>query len=347
MARTGINQRAIEKQMRELARGYEKAARKHPIRVPIRTETSAEGGSVAGRPGTEHHPVLSRLLLWLDEQARQHPSLYVDVTRFVEEHHLHGEDPAVLAFELEQNDLVKVARSFGGTPDVHLTDAGRAAIHRLKKLKKDRSARLRYTMNTYLKWLFDTAGTQESVNPSLFLGTTAAYFAGTAISGDEMREALAHLTDLDLVARPTTAPEVVITAEGARCALAGGNVQDYVNQPRSGAVYNNYMPNAKGVIMGDQHNFTQNNTDGVDPTLFAQLAGYVGQVSSTLGMSEADRVELEGVAEDLHEEATSASPAPGRLRQLASQLRDTLLQAGTTIAATMGVQMAEQALATL
>ncbi|MFJ9943005.1 hypothetical protein [Streptomyces erythrochromogenes] len=347
MARNGINQRAIEKQMRELVRGYEKAARKHPIRVPVRTERSAEGVSVAGRPGTEHHPVLSRLLLWLDEQARRNPSLYVDVTRFVDEFCLYGEDPAVLAFELAQDDLVKVARSFGGSPDVHLTDAGRAAIHRLAKLRQDRSTRLRCTMDTFLRWLFDTAGTQESVNPGLFLRTTEAYFAGVGISAEELYEALVHLMDLDLVVCPTTEPDVVITAEGARCALAGGKVQDYVNQPRSGATYNNYMPNAKGVIMGDQKNFTQNNTDGVDPTLFAQFAGYVGQVSSTLGMSEVDRVELERVAQDLHGEATSASPAPGRLRQLASQLRDTLLQAGTTIAATMGVQMAEQALATL
>ncbi|MFF3336898.1 hypothetical protein ACFYWX_46675 [Streptomyces sp. NPDC002888] len=88
-------------------------------------------------------------------------------------------------------------------------------------------------------------------------------------------------------------------------------------------------------------------TDGVDPTLFAQLAGYIGQVSTTLGMSDADRAELERVAQDLHTEATSENPAPGRLRQFATQLKDKLLEAGTTIAATMGAQMADQALAAL
>ncbi|MFE2968058.1 hypothetical protein ACFXKC_31130 [Streptomyces sp. NPDC059340] len=59
------------------------------------------------------------------------------------------------------------------------------------------------------------------------------------------------------------------------------------------------MPNAKGVIIGEQQHFTQNNTDGVDPTLFA------------------------------------------------TQLKDKLLGPGTTIAATMGAQMADQALAAL
>ncbi|QCD60332.1 hypothetical protein [Streptomyces hawaiiensis] len=97
----------------------------------------------------------------------------------------------------------------------------------------------------------------------------------------------------------------------------------------------------------EQQHFTQNNTDGVDATLFVQLAGYVGQISSTLGMPEPERAELERVAQDLHDEATSENPEPGRLRQFTTQLKDKLGEAGTTMAATMGVQMAEQALGAL
>ncbi|MET9648612.1 hypothetical protein ACFZB6_29505 [Streptomyces syringium] len=67
----------------------------------------------------------------------------------------------------------------------------------------------------------------------------------------------------------------------------------------------------------------------------------MGQISGTLGMSEPDRVELERVAQELHAEASSTAPEPGRTRQLAAQLKDKLVDAGTTIAATMGVQMAE------
>ncbi|MFI9781102.1 hypothetical protein ACIHCV_41865 [Streptomyces sp. NPDC051956] len=156
------------------------------------------------------------------------------------------------------------------------------------------------------------------------------------------------MAEHNLVERIDTDPATVaITPQGVSCALAGGSVQDHINQPRPGTTYNNYMPNAKGVIIGEQQHFTQNNTDGVDPTLFAQLAGYIGQVSTTLGMSDADRAELERVAQDLHTEATSENPEPGRLRQFATQLKDKLLEAGTTIAATMGAQMADQALAAL
>ncbi|MGW7213674.1 hypothetical protein [Streptomyces collinus] len=348
MARNSINQRAIEKYLKEIAKGYERAARRNPIRVPIQTEASAEGGALPGRETAEGAPVLSRLLLWLGEQAQLSSGSYVNVTRFVEEQRLDGEDPLVLAFELEKNDLVQVLRAYGGMPHVHLTDAGRAAIHRLKKLRTDRAARLRCTMDAFQRWLFDTAGDQQPADPALFLTSPAAYFAGSAISSDDLHEALAHLVEHKLIELIDTDPATVaITPQGVSCALAGGSVQDHINQPRPGTTYNNYMPNAKGIIIGEQQHFTQTNTDGVDPTLFAQLAGYIGQVSTTLGMPEADRAELERVARDLHTEATSANPEPGRLRQFATQLKDKLLEAGTTIAATMGVQMAEQALAAL
>ncbi|RZE85464.1 hypothetical protein [Streptomyces albidoflavus] len=340
-----INHRAIDKHLKDIAKSYERAAKRNPIRVPIQTEVAGTGGTMPGRDTAEGDPVLARLLMWLGEQARQNPSHYIDVTRFVEEQQLHDEDASVLAFELEQRDLVTVARDLGGTPDVHLTDAGRAAIHRLKKLRQDRAARLRYTMDAFHRWLFDTAGDQKPINPVLFLATPPAYFAGSDITGTELHEALAHLSQHELIEYVETDPiTVAITPQGVSCALAGGSVQDHVNQPRSGTTYNNYMPNAKGLIIGEQQHFTQNNTDGVDPTLFAQLAGYIGQVSSTLGMSDTDRVELERVAQDLHDEATSASPEPGRLRQLATQIKDRLLEAGATIAATQGIQLAEQAL---
>jgi hypothetical protein len=286
--------------------------------------------------------------VWLDDQAQLNPAHYVDVTRFVEEQQMDGEDPSVLAFELEQRDLVKIARKMGGTPDVHLSDAGRVAVSRLKKLQQDRAARLRYTMDAFLRWLFDTAGDQSPTDPSLFLATPSAYFAGAAISGTDLHQALTHLAEPNLIERIDTDPATVaITPEGVSCALSGGTVQDHTNAVRTGTTYNNFLPNAKGVIIGEQQHFTQNNTDGVDPTLFVQLAGYVGQISPTLGMPEPERVELERVAQDLHDEATSDNPKPGRLRQFTTQLKDKLLEASTTMAATMGVQMAEQALGTL
>lgn len=64
-------------------------------------------------------------------------------------------------------------------------------------------------------------------------------------------------------------------------------------------------------------------------------------------MPETDRVELERVARELHDEASSTNPEPGRIRQFAMQVKGMLVEAGATAAAQVGIQMAEQALGTL
>lgn len=45
-----IDQRAIEKHVKDIVKGYERTVRRNPIRVPIQTDASAEGVSMAGRP---------------------------------------------------------------------------------------------------------------------------------------------------------------------------------------------------------------------------------------------------------------------------------------------------------
>jgi hypothetical protein len=116
---------------------------------------------------------------------------------------------------------------------------------------------------------------------------------------------------------------------------------------RDPVVYNTYLPNTQGVIVDEQQNFTQNNSTGIDPRAFIQLAGYVDQVSGALGLDEPDRMELERVTQELHEEATSDAPHVSRLRQLSGPIKDRLLEAGATMAATVGIQMAEQAIGAL
>ncbi|MFJ7201619.1 MULTISPECIES: hypothetical protein [unclassified Streptomyces] len=47
---------------------------------------------------------------------------------------------------------------------------------------------------------------------------------------------------------------IAITTQGVSCALSGGSVQDHTNQQRLGTTYNNFLPNAQGVIIGEQQN---------------------------------------------------------------------------------------------
>lgn len=136
-----IDQRAIEGHVKDITKGYERAALRDPIRVPIQTDATAEGVSMADRDTIEGDPVLARLLLRLDVHAQQHPGTYANVTLFVEEC-LEDGDPTVLAMQLEQLGLVDVVRSFAGSTHVYLTDKGRIAVHQLKNLQKDHAARL-------------------------------------------------------------------------------------------------------------------------------------------------------------------------------------------------------------
>lgn len=170
---------------------------------------------------------------------------------------------------------------------------------------------------------------------------------------DEVDRAAGYLSDKGLIKGTKVMGRkgpvrAEITVEGQDC------VENYNGDPSAqdrqglvGATYNTYLPNAQGVIVGEQQNFTQNNNSGVDPSAFIQLAGYVGQVSATLGMQDPQRVELERVAQELHVEASSEAPEQGRLRNLAGQVKERLTAAGATMAATVGVQMAEQAIASL
>ncbi|GGU10800.1 hypothetical protein GCM10010272_64710 [Streptomyces lateritius] len=323
----------------DMNKSLERAARRNPSRVPVQVEASTADGALARYEPIESSAYLAQVMLWLDAQTSGGAGIGQLEQAF-------PEGPVLLALQLEQRGLVKLLRAASGPMAMHLSDEGRVEVHRLKQLQQDRVARLRYTMDAFLRWLFNTA--ESPTDPSLFLATPTAYFAGAAVSGTDLHQALAYLAEHNLIKRIDTDPATVaITPEGVSCALSGGTVQDHTNAARTGTTYNNFLPNAKGVIIGEQQHFTQNNTDGVDPTLFVQLAGYVGQISPTLGMPEPERVELERVAQDLHDEATSENPEPGRLRQFTTQLKDKLLEAGTTMAAAMGVQMAEQALGAL
>ncbi|MCC9711706.1 hypothetical protein E4N62_44765 [Streptomyces sp. MNU76] len=343
VARNGINRRELNKFTDNLAKetkkSLERAQRRHPARMSAQLDVNVS--AVSGGELTESSGYLARLLLLLDTRSGRGASLAQIEQEF-------QEDLAPLALQLEQRGLVRALRAASGLYAIHLSDEGLVEVHRLKELQKNRAARLRHTMDAFHRWLFDTAGDREPINPVLFLDTPWSFFAGAVITESELDEALGYLSEHQLIEYIENKPvTVAITPQGVSCALAGGSVQDHVNRQRPGATYNNFLPNAQGVIIGEQQNVTQNNTAGIDPSEFIRLAGYVGQISHTLGMPDPDRVELERVARELHDEATSPDPEPGRMRQFATQVKDMLVGAGATAAAQVGIQMAEQALGTI
>ncbi|MFI6530227.1 hypothetical protein [Streptomyces uncialis] len=302
---------------------------------------------------TEYSVLYEPLLEWVYEQADGSLNEQVNLVPFAMEHNLaRGAEYDLLQYAVDKRGL----KAWSGLSHVaaSLTTTGLEQVERRRERRNSPVQRSKATRQALLRWLWtmDHEG-RHLPGVGSFIDTPEAQFEGSPLTADEIDRAAAYLLGKGLIDGIGTDQSrgpvrAYITVKGQDCVENyDADSTAFDRHGRGGTVYNNYMPNAQGVIMGEQQHFTQNNTNGVDPTLFAQLAGYIGQVSTTLGMSDPDRVELERVAQDLHAEATSPNPEPSRLRQLATQLRDKLLEAGTTIAATMGVQMAGQALAVL
>ena len=295
----------------------------------------------------ESSPHLALLLMWLDAHAQQRPAEYVDVTQFVEEQGLPNADASVLAFQLEQRGLVTIARNLADTPDAHLTDDGCVEVHRLKQLQQDHAARHRYAADAFLRWLYETAHDQSPVNPAGFFGTPAAYFAGDALSGEELHRAIARLVQARLAEQiDTDLSTIAITPDGHECVLSGGTVSDHLNRPQAGDSYT--FNDSQGIVAGRGNRVEQTNTFGLDATALHTFADAVQQFTPTLGATPDQQAELIHDAELLSEETASEAPEPGRIR-VAYQRVLTGLRAITTASAGVAlvIQQGEDAYRTV
>jgi hypothetical protein len=331
----GIDRRAIDKFVMDIAKEFERASSKHPLRMSVSAEAAAHGGGWNRGTAIEDSPYVALLLMWLDAYAQQHPAQFVDVTQFVEEQGLPAQDAAVLAFQLEQRGLVTIARNLAGTPDVHLTDDGRVAVHHLKELQQDHAARHRYAADAFLRWLYTAAHDQKPVNPVGFFAVPSAYYAGDGLTGDELHQAIARLNHARLIAGINTdPPTVAITSHGIECVLSGGTVSDYLNRPKAGDNYT--INNSQGFVAGRGNRVEQSNTFGLDTTALRDFAAVVQQFASTFSMTPDQQAELIHDAELLGEETSAEIPEPGRIRAAYQRLL-TGLSAITTASAGLSV----------
>lgn len=301
----------------------------------------------------EFVPLYEPLLEWIYEHSGGNPLGEVDLRDFACEHDLTEDQAWGLLRYSKGKGAVDDRHSTMGRPAANLTPYGTEVMEERRRHRASPVARSRAARRGLLVWLWTQK--DQGVNYPVVakvLEAPESVFEGARLTTDDIDRAAAYLQEKGLIrgigVDESRGPiRAEITAEGQDCVEHFDGDAGAYGRRNSGATYNTYLPNAQGVIVGEQQNFTQNNTAGVDPRAFIQLAGYVGQVSATLGLPEEERLELERVAQGLHDEATSQSPERGRLRELASQVKDKLLSAVTTMAARVGVQMAEQALGQL
>ncbi|MFE9941978.1 hypothetical protein [Streptomyces hirsutus] len=294
------------------------------------------------------------LLDWVYERAEGKPSEGVDLRLFTTEHGLDdGADFELLQYGMSKGGLDDKFATMGEAA-ANLTPQGLAFVEQRRKRRESPVERSKAARRALLRWLW-IQGEEGTHFPLVdhFTGTADASFDGSALTSDEIDRAAGYLKKHGLIdgqgvwgrKGPVRAE---ITVEGQDCVEHhDGDPGAYVQRRAGGTTYNNFLPNAQGVIIGEQQHVTQNNHAGIDPSAFVQLAGFVGQISNTLGMPDPDRVELERVAQELHDEAMSPNPEPGRMRQFATRVKAMLVEAGATAAAQVGIQMAEQALGTL
>ncbi|MGW1674484.1 hypothetical protein [Streptomyces sp. NPDC002324] len=332
-----VNRRAIEKMQRDIAKEFERAARKHPVRAPIEVGTPDLATWVPAGP-IERDPHLSRLLLWIDDLAALQPAVAADVATFVQTEGLPESDAKNLALQLEKHGLVRVYRNLtGNNSEVALIDAGVLEARRLRALRTDSVTRLIHACDALVHWLFQVGRSRDYVEVMAFVTAPGSYFAGDSLTVDEILSALDYLTQRGLIRRAPTRPDsatsikAAITDSGTDCVLSGGSVSGYLSrQQRAGDTYS--FNNSSGIVAGSQQSVVQNNNFGFDASALAEFATLVRQIAPTLGASPEQQEALIQDVEVL-EEATSAEELePGRIRAAYLRVQEALGAITTTTA---------------
>ncbi|MEV7777740.1 hypothetical protein [Kitasatospora sp. NPDC088351] len=312
MAGFKINQRGIDQMMREIQKGVERSARRHPIRVPVSTDPSNGTGPHA-HGGVAEDPYLSKALLWLDDPTGRQRGGLRDLLSFAELEDLPREDTAELALQLEQHGLVQIVRSWGGEQTtVRLMDAGRVEVRRLKKLAGDSVARANYAADAVLRWLYDQGA---PVEPSQFADAPAAFFAGTVLTVAEIAEAAvelgAHgLADGEADSEGTGSCRLRITMAGTACIRGGHTVRSYMDSQHTASTTTNYHGTvvqggvSGGVVSTGDHN-SINVGNGIDAQALAGLVQGLRDVAPQLGLDPVDAedyvAEVEALERDGHD----------------------------------------------
>lgn len=301
----------------------------------------------------EYAELYGPLLDWVYARSGENALGEVDLKEFAKERGLTLDQSFALLRYAKGKSTLDDRYSTMGSVVANLTPYGTEIMEERIQRRSSPVHRSRTARRGLLIWLWRRQ--DEGVNcPAVteILDAPESMFEGVRLTEADFDRAGAYLDEKGLIKgmkvdQSRGPAKAEITAKGQDCVENFDGDTGAYDRRHGGTTYNTYLPNAQGVIVGEQQNFTQNNTSGVDATKFVQLAGYIGQISGTLNLADPDRADLEHVARELHDEATAQTPQPGRLRQMASVLKDKLIAAGATMAATVGIQMADQAIAAL
>jgi hypothetical protein len=316
MARVTIDHEEIQRMMTEMQESFD---RNGPIRVGVEA-IGSDGFGPAGATTTAFF--LPRFLLWLEQQARDQPGIYVDAYIFAESEGLEPDFVGNLVTLLEQKRHVMVARGLDNRPDSMITDLGKAEAQAIRERRADPAERLRYAREVLLKRVFATSR-GSAVDVTDFAQLRESSFLGEQLSDDEIIAAVQNLAGHGLVAADDQLRRFQLTTDGIDCVASGVSVNEYLaRRTASGPVYHVNSP--QGSIIGGAHQTVkQTNTFGFNPGEVAQLAtlaALIQQLGPTLGLPEAEQHELHEGAQALAVEATASAPEPSGLRRVTDRV---------------------------
>jgi hypothetical protein len=322
MARVTVYHDNIKHMIAAIQQSFE---RNGPIRMEVEASVT-DGFSAASAMTTTFH--LPLLLLWLDQQGREQPSVYVDPAAFAADEALEPTFVGNLITLLEQKRYIEVARSLEhrATPDSLITDWGKAEAQRLREHRADPVARLRYARETLMKWIFANFGGSRG-DVAAFAQARESSFLGSQLTDEEIISAVRYLADKNMIVADSLGSGLRLAANGIDCVTSGLPMNEYLaHPPTGGPVYN--VTNPQGSIIGGEHQaVNQSNSFGFNPNEVSQLATWaalIQQVSPALGLPEAEQRELDEGAQALALEVAAPVHEPSNLRRVADRVTTAL-----------------------
>ncbi|GAA2076675.1 hypothetical protein GCM10009801_32340 [Streptomyces albiaxialis] len=178
-----------------------------------------------------------RFLLWVADRSEGVPASPVDCAEFRTWQQM---DPAALRAlvdHLSELGFLSTYEGLGGgeggpgDPHVRLEPPGVEQARRLRRRREDETERARYAQDAVLEWLRVHRG-QPPYPLSGFYDSPQVFFLGTALTLDEVEEAVGYLAGVGLVERSDEGAGITLTDDGRDFVWSGSRLDEYVREWR-------------------------------------------------------------------------------------------------------------------
>ncbi|MFG3252001.1 hypothetical protein [Streptomyces sp. NPDC048172] len=187
-----------------------------------------------------------RFLLWVADRSEGVPASPVDCAEFRAWQQM---DPATLRSlvdHLSELGFLSTYEGLGagegglrgpggpggpGDPLVRLQPPGIEQARRLRRRREDETERARYAQDAVLEWLRVHRG-QPPYPLNGFYDSPQVFFLGTALTLDEVEEAVGYLAGVGLVERSGEGAGITLTDDGRDFVWSGSRLDEYVREWR-------------------------------------------------------------------------------------------------------------------